>query len=132
MAKTGKSDEGASADAVLSDYAELLERGFCIPSWASGHFELNAVEKAWIDALEKQAAIDGIRITHSWEQEPRGERWNLIATIAPRRHDQNYGLPRPHSNTHWRERFERDWGQTLQTARGRVATERGTPTTTRR
>ncbi|MCY7302018.1 MAG: hypothetical protein LH654_03090, partial [Thermoleophilia bacterium] len=56
-----------AADAALADYAELLGRGVCVPARASGHCELNADEKAWIDALEKQAAIDGTFITHTWE-----------------------------------------------------------------
>lgn len=111
-----------SADAALADYAELLGRGVCIPAWATGHYELNADEKAWIDALEKQAAIDEIRITHTWEAQ--AGRWQLIATIAPPRHDQKYGVPKPHSNALWRQRFEREWGQRLMSARRRVAAER--------
>ncbi len=113
-----------SPEAVLADYGDLLGRGFCIPAWASGHFELNASEEAWIDALERQAAIDAIRITHTWEA--RGGRWALIATIAPPRHDREYGVPKPHSNPLWRQRFEREWGQRLMNARRRVAAERGT------
>ena len=111
-----------SADVALADYAELLTRGFCIPSWASGHYELNADEEAWIYALEEQATIDEIRITHTWEA--RGGRWNLIATIAPPRHDRKYGVPKRHSDPLWRQRFERDWGQRLMKARRRVAAER--------
>ena len=116
-----------SAEAVLADYAELLGRGFCIPEWASGHYELNADEQAWIDALEEQAAIDEILITHTWEAQ--AGRWNLIATIAPPRHDRSYGLPKPRSNPLWRQRFERDWGQRLMSARRRVATDRASPLT---
>ena len=111
-----------SAEAVVADYAELLGRGFCIPDWASGHYELNADEEAWIDALEKQAAIDGIRITHTWEA--RAGRWNLVATIAPPRHDRGYGVPKPHSDPLWRQRFESEWGQRLMSARRRVAADR--------
>ena len=111
-----------SAEAVVADYAELLGRGFCIPDWASGHYELNADEEAWIDALEKQAAIDGIRITHTWEA--RAGRWNLVATIAPPRHDRGYGVPKPHSDPLWRQRFENEWGQRLMIARRRVAADR--------
>ena len=123
-------DEGASvgrvrdmsAEAVVADYAELLGRGFCIPDWTSGHYELNADEEAWIDALEKQAAIDEIRITHAWEAQ--AGRWNLVATIAPPRHDRGYGVPKPHSNLLWRQRFESEWGQRLMSARRRVAADR--------
>ncbi len=111
-----------SAEALLADYAELLGRGFCIPEWASGHYELNADEEAWIDALEKQAAIDEIRITHTWEAQ--SGRWNLVATIAPPRHDRSYGVPKPHSDPLWRQRFELDWGQRLMIARRRVAADR--------
>jgi hypothetical protein len=112
-----------SAEEVLADYAELLGRGFCIPDWGSGHYELNADEEAWIGALEKQAAIDEIRITHTWEAQ--AGRWNLVATIAPPRHDRSYGVPKPHSNPLWRRRFELDWGQRLMVARRRVAADRG-------
>ena len=112
----------ASAEAVLADYAELLGCGFCIPDWGSGHYELNADEQAWIDALRKQAAIDEIRITHTWEAQ--AGRWNLVATIAPPRHDRSYGVPKPHSNPLWQQRFERDWGQRLMIARRRVAADR--------
>lgn len=111
-----------AADAALADYAELLGRGVCIPACASGHYELNADEKAWIDALERQAAIDGIRITHTWEAQAGS--WRLIATIAPPRHDRRYGVPKPHSDPLWRQRFEREWGQRLMIARRRAATER--------
>ncbi len=121
-----------SAEAVLADYAELLDCGFCIPDWGSGHYELSGDERAWIDALEKQAAIDEIRITHTWEA--HAGRWNLVATIAPPRHDRSYGVPRPHSNPLWRQRFERDWGQRLMIARRRVAADRAPalPHSTRR
>ncbi len=112
----------ASAEGALADYAELLSRGFCIPDWASGHYELNAAEEAWIEALEKQAAIDEIRITHTWEAEAGS--WSLVATIAPPRHDRSYGVPKPHSSPLWRQRFERDWGQRLMSARRRVAADR--------
>ncbi|WP_411277421.1 hypothetical protein [Gaiella sp.] len=111
-----------AAEAVLADYAELLGRGVCVPACASGHYELNADEKAWIDALEKQAAIDGIRITHTWEAHSGS--WRLIVTIAPPRHDRKYGVPKPHSDPLWRQRFEREWGQRLKNARRRVAAER--------
>ena len=117
------SGRDTSAEAVLADYAELLGRGFCIPEWASGHYELNEDEEAWLNALEEQAAIDEIRITHTWEA--HAGRWNLIATIAPPRHDWSYGVPKPHSNPRWRERFERDWGQRLMIARRRVAAASG-------
>lgn len=114
-----------SAEAVLADYAELLACGFCIPPWGSGHYELNAHEQAWIDGLTKQAAIDEIRITHTWEAQ--AGRWNLIATIAPPRHDRSYGVPKPHSNPLWRQRFESDWGQRLMIARRRAAADSDSP-----
>ena len=77
---------------LLANYAELLERGFYSPDWASGHYELNADEEAWIEELEAQAAIDEIRITHTWKSEAGG--WTLAATIAPPRHDREYRLPK--------------------------------------
>jgi len=113
--------EDYSAQAVLTDYAQLLKQGYCIPSRASDQHALDAREEAWLEALASQAAIDDIRLTHGW-LEDRGGSWKLIATIAPPRHDRAYGLPRPLSNPRWRERFELDWGQRLHKARRRMAT----------
>jgi hypothetical protein len=115
-----------STEAAVEDYAELLRCGFCVPGWASGKHGLNADEQAWVDALHKQAARDEIKITHTWF-EARGGRWTLIATIAPPRHNQSYGVPRPLSNELWRQRFELDWGQRLGKARRRVAAEFSLP-----
>ena len=110
---------------LLANYAELLERGFYSPDWASGHYELNADEEAWIEELEAQAAIDEIRITHTWKSEAGG--WTLTATIAPPRHDREYRLPKLASDPLWRQRFELDWGTRLAVARRRVAAERAAP-----
>jgi hypothetical protein len=113
-------------EAAVEDYVELLRCGFCVPRWASGKHGLNAEEQAWVDALHKQAARDEIKVTHTWF-EARGGRWTLIATIAPPRHNQSYGVPRPLSNELWRQRFELDWGQRLGKARRRVAAELSLP-----
>jgi len=110
---------------LLADYAELLERGFQSPAWASGHHELNADEATWIEELEAQAAIDEIRITHTWKSEAGG--WTLTAMIAPPRHDREYRLPKLASDPLWRQRFELDWGTRLAVARRRVAAERAAP-----
>lgn len=125
-----KDDESAvrdlSAEAAVGDYAELLRCGFCVPRWASGKHGLNPKEQAWVEALHNQAARDEIKVTHTWFG-TRGGAWQLIATIAPPRHNRSYGVPRPLSNPLWRQRFELDWGQRLRKARRRVAAERSGP-----
>ena len=115
-----------SRASLLADYATLLAHGYCSPEWVSGKIDMNAEETAWIEALEQEAAKDELRITHTWESRYGG--WALIATIAPPRHDREYGLPKPHSNPDWRHRFEREWGQQLMLARKRVAAERAETT----
>jgi hypothetical protein len=124
LAPGGKTDAVRDPPAVdaIDDYADLLRCGFSIPGWASGEYGLNDEEQAWIDALGKQAAKDEIKITHTWFKD-RGDRWKLIVTIAPPRHNRSYGVPRPLSNRLWRQRFELDWGQRLQKARRRVGAE---------
>ena len=119
---TGEGGRDRSRAALLADYAEVLERGFCKPAWVSGQHGLNRDEAAWIAELELEAAVDEIRITHTWVGERGG--WNLVAVITSPRHDRSYGLPRPVSNPLWRQRFEREWGQRLMIARRRVAAER--------
>jgi alkylhydroperoxidase family enzyme len=123
-------DESAGGDlsteAAVVDYAELLRCGYCVPSWASREHGLNPKEQAWVEALTNQAAKDEIKITHTWF-ETRGGGWQLIATIAPPRHNHSYGVPRPLSNPLWRQRFELDWGQRLVKARRRVAAEHSGP-----
>ena len=117
---------GLPAEAALEDYAELLRRGFCVPSRDRGTHELSVEEQAWVEALGREAAKDEIRVTHTWFKD-RGGGWRLIATIAPPRHNKSYGVPRPLSDELWRQRFELDWGRRLVRARQRVAAERPTP-----
>ena len=112
--------DAPSVERTLRDYAELLTRGYCIPDWATGKPELDEREEAWVKALESQAAVDEIVVTHTWFDDRRGG-WTLIATIAPPRHNRSYGVPKPLSNPLWRQRFELDWGQRLARARRRVA-----------
>ena len=113
-------EESGVAAAALTDYAELLGRGYCIPKWSSGKPELNAEEEAWLEALARHASADKIRIAHTWFED-RGAGWRLIATIAPPRHDRSYGIPKPLSDPLWRQRFELAWGQRLVKARRRIA-----------
>ena len=126
LCHTGRIARNLSREALLADYAVVLTQGFCSPDWVSGSIELNADEAAWIEALEREAATDEIRLTHTWQSKNGG--WDLIVLIAHPRHDREYGLPRPHSMPHWRQRFERDWGQRLMIARRRVAAEQAAST----
>ena len=79
---TGEGGRDRSRAALLADYAEVLERGFCKPAWVSGQDAANPDEAAWIAELELEAAVDEIRITHTWVGERGG--WNLVAVITAR------------------------------------------------